>query len=75
MKFMDIVCVHNVVCVVCTIMSNLGYWNSSTLLCAFVYTMFIVVPSFEVCLFLSCAFCNAKSQSMNFNIQGCCIMI
>ncbi len=74
MKFMDIVCVHNVVCVVCTIVPILGYWSSSTLLFAFVYTMFIVVPTFEVHLCFLCVFCSAKSWSMTFNLQGCCIM-
>ncbi len=57
---------HNVVCVV----SIISY---SILLCAFVYIMFIIVWIFKVRLCFLCAFCNAQSQSMNFNTQNCYI--
>jgi hypothetical protein len=64
---------HNVVCVVCTVVPIIKYWSSSTLLCAFVYVMLTVVQIFFVCLCFLCAFCNAQSQSMKFNTQGCYI--
>ncbi len=72
-KSMDIVCVAQ--CCVCNVHCSANYKvlkfdNFVVRIC--VHNVHYCSDFFNLYVFL-CAFCNAQSQSMNFNTQGCYI--
>jgi hypothetical protein len=74
MKSMDIVCVAQ--CCVCDVHCDVHYKVlkfDNFVVCICVHNVHSCLCIFKICMCFLCAFCNAQSQSMNFNTQGCYI--